>query len=68
VSGTPAETTPVFVFTIRPAAIPAGAVVFLQASMTGPSPATAAPMPNAFGLSLLASDHLPPCVLRGLAR
>jgi len=62
ISGTPAETTPVFVVTISPAAIPAGAVVFLQASMTGPSPATAAPMPNAFGLSLLASGHLPQCV------
>lgn len=62
VSATLPETTPILVFTIRPGAMPAGSVIFIEVSMGGSIPAQAAVMPNAFGLSVLASDHLPRCV------
>jgi hypothetical protein len=62
VSGTPPETTPVYTFTIRPEAMPKGSVIFIQDSFGSSTPAQAAPVPYAFGLSLLASDHLPRCV------
>ena len=62
VSGTPAETTPLFAFTIRPWKMPERSVVFIQVSMSNSVSADSPPVPNAFGLSLLANDHLPRCV------
>jgi hypothetical protein len=42
--------------------MPEGSVVFIQVSMSNSVPADSPPVPNAFGLSLLASDHLSRCV------
>jgi hypothetical protein len=50
------NSTPLMVFTVRPWALPAGAVVFIQDSTTS------GPGASSIGVSVLASDHLPPCV------
>jgi hypothetical protein len=62
VSGTLPDSTPLFVLTIRPGAMPPGSAILIQAAMSGSSPATAVSMPSAFGLAVLTSDHLPRCV------
>ncbi|HEY4849236.1 MAG TPA: hypothetical protein VII22_00485 [Streptosporangiaceae bacterium] len=51
------NSTPLMVFTVRPWALPAGAVIFIQDSTT-----TSGPGASSIGVSVLASDHLPPCV------
>jgi hypothetical protein len=53
----PTGSTPLIVLTIRPQAMPEGAAVLLDDSIAKSGAAV-----GGFGVSLLASDHLPPCV------
>jgi hypothetical protein len=53
----PTGSTPLIVLTIRPRAMPEGTAVLLEDSITKSGAAV-----GGFGVSLLASDHLPRCV------